>query len=848
MTHCKVRFVGFRLLLSVLAFIAGTGAVQAQADSLGRIVEIDGAQPPVGGDSQASATPTRLAQVEDVGVSPQTRAVDSASSAGARQKEAGALDEIVVSAQKRDEKLSKVPISISAYTGDQLQQTGATNMADISRATPGFNVVPGATIGGGSNLSIRGISTVQGAATIGIYIDDTPVQGRANNWTQPADPGLFDMQRVEVLRGPQGTLYGASSEGGTVRYISTAPSLTGWSGHSIGEFSDNKRGGLGYEAGFAGGGPLVADKIGLRVAIDIRQDGGYIDQISRATGLAVDKNINARQNVTARVATTFAPTQSLTIIPSFYYQRLHGDDDGLIWSTNGIWPTTGLYQSREQLLTPYTDESKSPSLKIVYDFGAAQLTSVSAMVMRNLARVDDYSGVAAYQIFRKNTPAFLLFDPGYASPQSTDTTQRNFTQEIRLSTTDQTARFFGTVGAFYSHAEQKLTQIEWAGTNSQYPASVYLLPAGPLVPGQAFNIYVPGGPLSPGGILADKYQDEIDQQIAGFVDGSWNVSSKLRLNAGVRVAPQRYTFQYIGNGYFQGGPQILPRTSTKSLAVNPKFTASYQVTDADLVYVSAAKGQRPGGVNRPIPTSRCAADLAQVGSTPQTYTDDTVWSYELGSKLRFLDNKLSIDGSVFYMDWRNIQQSLSLTNCNFSYVGNFGSAVSKGFDLSAQLTPLRSLQLGVNVGYIDAKLSKNVVGSVNAATGVAPVLATAGSSLSLVPGWTSDVNAEWSHGLPWPDLRGFARLDYQYQGTFKRTPGPGSALYNPITYNGDAYGTLGLRTGVDGGAWRASLFVNNLTNAHPVLFLATESALTGYVNVENTLAPRTFGANLSYKW
>jgi outer membrane receptor protein involved in Fe transport len=789
------------LLLGVLAFIAGTGAVRAQAAS---------------GDLPAS--------------------------------EAVELEEIVVTAQKRDEKLSKVPISISAYTGEQLQQTGATNMADISRATPGFNVMPGATVGGGSNLSIRGISTVQGAATIGIYIDDTPVQGRANNWTQPVDPGLFDMQRVEVLRGPQGTLYGASSEGGTVRYITTAPSLTQWSGHSIGELSDNKQGGLGYEAGVAAGGPLVADKIGLRVAVDVHQAGGYIDQISRVTGLAIDENINATQDVTARAAVRFAPVESLTILPSFYYQRLHGNDDGLIWSNNGIWPTTGLYQSHEEQLTPYTDESKIPSLKIVYDLGPVQLTSVSAYVIRDLTRVDDYSGIAAYQIFKGNTPAFLLSDPNYASPQSTATTQRNFTQEIRLSTTDQTARFFGTVGAYYSHAEQTLTQVEWTGTNSQYPTGVYLLPAGPLIPGQAFNIYVPGGPVSPGGILADKYQDEVDAQIAGFVDGSWNVSSKLRLSAGVRVAPQRYTFQYIGNGYLQGGPQILPRTSTKSTAVNPKFTASYQVTDSDLVYVSAAKGQRPGGVNRPIPASRCAVDLAQIGSTPQTYTDDTVWSYELGSKLRFLDNKLAIDGSVFYMDWRNIQQNLSLSNCGFSYVGNFGSAASKGFDLSAQFTPLRGLQLGVNVGYINSELSKNVLGSVNAATGVAPVLATVGSALSLVPDWTSDVNAEWSHGLPWPDLRGFVRLDYQYQGIYKRTPGPGSALYNPISYEGDAYGTWGLRTGVDGGAWRASLFVNNLANAHPVLFLSPEAALTGYVNVENTLPPRTFGANLSYKW
>jgi hypothetical protein len=268
-----------------------------------------------------------------------------------------------------------------------------------------------------------------------------------------------------------------------------------------------------------------------------------------------------------------------------------------------------------------------------------------------------------------------------------------------------------------------------------------------------------------------------------------------------------------------------------------------------MAYVSVAKGNRPGGANRPIPVSRCALDIAQGGgSVPQSYTDDTVWSYELGTKDRFLDHKLAIDGSIYYLQWHNVQQNLILSNCNFSYVGNFGSATSKGFDLSARLTPAPSVEIGLKTGYTDSALSQNVVGSVNQTTGVAPVLATEGSPLTLVPKWTADVDLEFRHELPWSGTAGFARLDYEYQGSFTRTPGPGSTLFNPITYQGQSYSTLNFRTGVNKDGWQGTFFINNLTNAYPTLFLATEAALTGYLNFENTLPPRTYGAKVSYSW
>ena len=761
----------------------------------------------------------------------------------------GQLAEITVTAERREEKLDKVPISISAYTGEQLQQAGITNMADIARDTPGFAAVPGATIGGGSNISIRGVSTTQGAATVGIYLDDVPLQGRANNWTQPIDPGLFDMQRVEILRGPQGTLYGASSEGGTVRYITTSPSLTTWSGQALAGVSGNERGGLGYETAVAVGGPIIENELGFRISVDSNRAPGYIDQVSRSTGDVLNSNINPTDNLTIRGALTAAPVAGLTITPSFFYQRMHSDDDGVIWSDQPIWPTTGQYQSREEELTPYTDESKVGSLKVAYDFGAAVLTSVTSGYWRDLTRADDYSMVAAYQLYKNGTPAFLAVDPDFASPQTTDTSQRTYSQEIRVSSADQNALFYGTAGFYFSHSTQDLTQEEWAADNSLYPAGTYLLPGGPLIPGSAFNIYVPNGPFANGGIIADKYQTEIDQQTAGFVDVTWNIAPGLKSAAGVRVGREAYSYQYIGNGEFQGGEQILPKTDSSTTVVNPRFTTSYQLTDDDMAYVSVAKGNRPGGANRPIPAARCALDIAEAGgSIPQSYSDDTVWSYELGTKDRFLDHKLAIDGSVYYLDWRNVQQSLSLTNCAFSYVGNFGSATSKGFDLSTRFTPVQNVELGIKTGYTDTELSQNVVGSANQTTGIAPVLATKGSALTYVPKWTADADVEYRHPLPWDGMSGFARVDYQYEGDYERTPGVGSTLYNPVTYHGASFYTLDFRTGVSKDAWQGTFFINNITNSYPVLFLTAETGTTGYANLESSLPPRTFGAKVSYSW
>jgi len=217
----------------------------------------------------------------------------------------GGLEEIVVTATRREENISKVPISVTAFSQDMIDQRGIKDFQDVVRFTPGVSIDTSGT----NAISIRGISSSGGAGTTGIYIDDTPIQMRALGFN-PDDtlPKTFDLDRVEVLRGPQGTLFGAGSEGGTVRYIMNQPSVTKESTYVRTEISTTRSGEPSYEFGIAHGGPIVEDVFGYRASVWYRYDGGWIDRIDPTTGALVDKNANHANTVTARLAFLIKPT------------------------------------------------------------------------------------------------------------------------------------------------------------------------------------------------------------------------------------------------------------------------------------------------------------------------------------------------------------------------------------------------------------------------------------------------------------------------------------------------------------------------------------------------------------
>ena len=385
----------------------------------------------------------------------------SAADTTAAADASGPLQEITVTATRHEESLSKVPISVTALTQDAMDVRGIKDFQDIVHFTPGVNIDNSGT----NNISIRGIASTGGAGTTGIYIDDTPIQIRGTAFNpDDALPKSFDIDRVEVLRGPQGTLFGAGSEGGTVRYITTQPSLTQNSFYSREEVSYTEGGSINYEGGIAAGGPLIENTLGARLTVWYRRDGGYIDLIDPVSLQTVQKNANFDETVLYRLAFIYAPSESWTITPSIYYQDRYRNN------VEDYWPLYS-HPSNNQFVSADPDQRSDPdrfylaSVKAEGNLGFAKLISNTSYFHRD--EETGYEGTL-YNLGFYQSEVFLNSDgsnasspyplldnlgvhlpPGatnYRSPNSIDNGQQNITQEIRLQSVDATSPLFWKIG------------------------------------------------------------------------------------------------------------------------------------------------------------------------------------------------------------------------------------------------------------------------------------------------------------------------------------------------------------------------------------------------------------------
>ena len=389
----------------------------------------------------------------------------------AAEEATGPLQEIVVTATRHEEGLSKVPISVTALTQEAMDIRGVKDFQDVARFTPGVNIDNSGT----NNISIRGIASSGGAGTTGIYIDDTPIQIRALAFN-PDDtlPKAFDVDRIEVLRGPQGTLFGAGSEGGTVRYITTQPSLTKSSIYSREEISYTEGGAPSYEAGVAGGMPLIDGTLGVRATVWYRRDGGWIDHIDPVSLATTEKNANFDQTTLVRLAAVWAPNDKLTVTPSYYYQDRYRNNVESYWPLYSN-PGSNNFVSADPTERSDPDKFYLAALKVEGDLGFAKLISNTSYFHRK--EETGYDGtlydLGFYQTFFG--PGFSLLQPllldndgvhlpagatNYRSPASIDNFQQNITQEIRLQSNDPTSRLVWTTGLFFSDNRQRyLEQI-----------------------------------------------------------------------------------------------------------------------------------------------------------------------------------------------------------------------------------------------------------------------------------------------------------------------------------------------------------------------------------------------------
>jgi len=784
------------------------------------------------------------------------------------------VSEIVVTALRKEQSLSKVPESISAFTETKMETLDIKSFADIAKYTPGVSFDEDS-----HDISIRGIASTAGSSTTGIYIDDTPVQVRnlglnANNTL----PTVFDLSRVEVLRGPQGTLFGAGSEGGTVRYITNQPSLTTFTGMAHSELAFTEDGGPSYEFGAAVGGPIIEDKLGFRISAWGRRDGGYVNAVDYQTLGTTDQQANRVDTYVLRAALTWAPTSHIKITPSFQYQQRNQHDQDEYWVSISN-PNSGSYLNGTPDRMADPDRFDLGAVKAEWNTGPVSFISNTSYYDRREA-VNGYSGtlynLSYFQHFLDTNSSLSVYGypsdpegtpcgaacglpypllnatgpnvPGLSNYLATNVivnAQQNFTQEFRAQSNDPKARLQWTAGFFYGFNRQQsneqifdpelpqLTALLW-------PFDAAYLPSGQLDPSQTL-INAWGEALLPGGIDYDNDTRARDQQEALFADVTYAITEKLKLTLGLRYAWTSFNFVNSNDGpqdlLDNGGVPAIAHGGKSEQPITPKVSVSYQATTDDLIYATASKGYRIGGATPPLPAVACGAGY------PDQYNSDSVWNYEVGTKDRFLNRSLQVSASAFYITWSNIQQAFYVPSCGIQFTTNAGNAVSQGFDFQGQWTIAEHLVLEASLGYTDAKFTTTALD----ASG--DILDEKGDALDASTGpWTFTFGAQYNFAVF--DKDAFIRFDDEYNSK-RTTPipneDPNTAFYDAGLRPNPAVNQVSGRLSVTLQRWDFAVFANNIFNAHPQLNLQHEDAQTLLFEAE-TLRPRTIGVSANYKF
>jgi iron complex outermembrane receptor protein len=568
------------------------------------------------------------------------------------------LEELVVTATKREERLIDVPASIQAVSGAELQKLGAVNFSDYARSVAGVAFIDAGP--GRTQIFIRGVSTggdvdTGKEATVGIYVDETPV---TEGSSQP-DLKLYDIDRIEVLRGPQGTLYGSGSLGGTVRVLTRQPNFSEISGYLAAQGSQTTKGGTNGSIDGWVNIPL-SDKVALRLVGYALDNSGFLDN-----GVTGAKDINDEQTRGARAALRIKPTERLNLVLTGVYQK---SQIGAYYQVTDHFPGLVIEQNEPE---PFTDRYGIVNLRAEYDFGPAILTSSTSYFdrKREFANDIDYFVEALTGVPRSTS----LLEYG----------SKSFSEELRLASNGDGA-FKWVVGAFYIDRDEAFAQtINFFGI--------------PIPTATADSLFT--------GTTTSQ-----TRQLAGFGEASWEFTPGLTLTGGLRISKIDREVTAIKDGLAVGGFSRFNGDFSET-PITPKINLSYKPGRDSLIYAQAAKGFRIGGVNQTLPPCgpTCTVDVGP------TFSSDSLWNYEVGAKVQLFDRALSINAAVFYIDWKDIQLNVNRGD-GFNGFRNAGDAKSKGAELEANARLGSHVKLGGQVTYTKAELTSIDAGIVGVAT------------------------------------------------------------------------------------------------------------------------------------
>jgi outer membrane receptor protein involved in Fe transport len=697
----------------------------------------------------AAVTLASLAAAEASSVAFATNTNDSASDSQNSTTQGGSrplLEEVTVTARKREEKAIDVPFSLQVLDSGELAKLGAVDFSDYARTVAGVSFEDKGA--GRWTVFMRGVSTGSDVDTgkqssVGVYFDEIPI---SEDSSQP-DLKLYDIDRIEVLRGPQGTLFGSGSLSGTLRILPKQPDLTGISGEATSQISATEHGGLNYAVDGVLNLPL-SDIAAVRILAYKDDNDGFLKN-----GFSGAQDINYEHTNGGRVALLLRPTEQLDITLSGIYQE---SGFGEYYQLTDHFPALVIDEAEPE---PFTDRYSLAGLKVNYDFGPAMLTSVTSYYNRR-------------RFFQNDIDYFtgLLGLPQAYSPLTY--TARTVTQELRLASTSDGPLHWLVGGYFEDRHETALQSISAANEPVPPPSE------------QLGNI--------------DRTANT--RQYAIFGEASYNITSQWSATLGLRGSRIDGDNTSIDDGMLFGGRTAV-EGNNKNTPVTPRAILSYRPDENAQVYVQASKGFRIGGVNPGLPP--CLAQNGCTVNVQSTFGPDSVWNYELGTKLQMLGGRVAIDADVFYISWSDIQLNVDRGD-GFNGFTNAGKATVKGLELTANAQIDAHLRVGGQFTYTDGKITE--LGSGLAATGVAAV----GDSVPAVPKVSTSGFAEWGTAFAangWAYVRGDVSYITTRYGSFAST--------EPIPLRPYALGNV--RFGVDKGLYSTSLFVTNVTDRRAML-------------------------------
>ena len=771
-------------------------------------------------------------------------AAPAAAAAAATGESAGndtGLAEITITAEKYKSTIQDTPISLSAMSGDQLAAAGITTIEGLAHDVPGLSMRsagPGLT-----EYEARGLASNGGAApTVGFYLDEIPLSPPALSQSGKVviDPNLYDVERVEVLRGPQGTLYGSGSMGGTIKVITNKPKLDTFEGSVQGTLSDTQGGGANY-----GGNLMLNLPIGnvfaLRVVASDLYRSGWIDlvtlnpfpislnsssygSLTNAPVQSVIRKANDERLSSGRAALLFQPSDDLSVIATALTQHMALGGYDLLDSTPTSASPGPVYDAHYEAF-PFResvhDDIHIYGLTVNANLGFADLTSATSYFDRLGWQTQDAS-VSLYWSNKVGPPPFVAGTPLVAVPYSEVDPSRQFTQEIRLTSRDAGALHW-VAGAFYS----SLHSVWQEESSSPAVAALY--------------------PTIPDGSYFTSYNPYTVKQTALFADGSYKITDQWKLAAGVRW----YTYKSQQDEFSWGydapyasqavAPVLVTKASNRGF--NPRINLSYE-PDKDLnLYATVSKGFRPGGANQILPS------FCQPGAL--SFGPDSVWNYEIGEKAKAFDNWLTINSDIYYMKWTGVQQVFTLP-CGYQFYNNAGDGRAFGPELEINAKLSEDWTVSVSGAWTDSKLTSPNAAYLSFLTtvasrpdGVTPACASASNCtvpIMNVVKDTASLTLTYSTAVM-SDYQLTASLADSFTGTSHDV-----AYY--FDYQLPSYNIANARVILAHGSWSANLFVDNLTNK---VALMTANNTSFQFNIPqvvrySTNQPRTFGTQINYKF